>query len=180
MTVHPRWRGEHVNHKIRIPSQSGSSPLARGTQPFIAVAHLHARFIPAGAGNTDRGRWWRYTRAVHPRWRGEHLPAPASSWRLYGSSPLARGTQAQLSESRLSCRFIPAGAGNTACRTDRDWCTPVHPRWRGEHYLPDFYFPIADGSSPLARGTRLRLRGKLLELRFIPAGAGNTGIRYAQ
>ena len=50
----------------------------------------------------------------------------------------------------------------------------VHPRSRGEHlcsWLPDPPFP---GSSPLARGTRIRHPLKGLHGRFIPARAGNT------
>ncbi len=73
-------------------------------------------------------------------------------------------------------RFIPAGAGNTSRRSSGHIYEPVHPRWRGEHALPKLNARVAHGSSPLARGT-LVLPGRLrARVRFIPAGAGNTGI----
>ena len=50
----------------------------------------------------------------------------------------------------------------------------VYPRWRGEHSPVDFSSPRQSGLSPLARGTRRPEFFKALQLRFIPAGAGNT------
>ncbi len=80
---------------------------------------------------------------------------------------------------RRSCRFIPAGAGNTAsphrdCRRNT-----VHPRWRGEHMAncrPSLYNV---GSSPLARGTPRWCSRSCCHQRFIPAGAGNTSCARA-
>ncbi|AEZ46633.1 hypothetical protein STBHUCCB_29860 [Salmonella enterica subsp. enterica serovar Typhi str. P-stx-12] len=50
----------------------------------------------------------------------------------------------------------------------------VYPRWRGEHGQQ----PVSDirqiGLSPLARGTHANRQSPPRELRFIPAGAGNT------
>ena len=54
MAVHPRWRGEHSARVMNTPRNTGSSPLARGTQRDQAFAELVERFIPAGAGNTRR------------------------------------------------------------------------------------------------------------------------------
>ncbi len=71
--VHPRWRGEH-QVKVRVARpHTGSSPLARGTQGCRVHDHLLRRFIPAGAGNTSKETRLRKLKAVHPRWRGEHL-----------------------------------------------------------------------------------------------------------
>ncbi|STE70652.1 Domain of uncharacterised function (DUF2825) [Escherichia coli] len=53
---------------------------------------------------------------------------------------------------------------------------PVYPRWRGELSHKTAFFPRLHGLSPLARGTHLHsiLFGR--KARFIPAGAGNSGI----
>ena len=94
---------------------------------------------------------------------------------LSGSSPRARGTRRLAGHQRPWRRFIPAGAGNTTLPTNPVEPTSVHPRGRGEH--PSTFSPPcgATGSSPRARGTRYRLRSMRCMLRFIPAGAGNTG-----
>ena len=172
--VHPRWRGEHF---LQFGSQilcNGSSPLARGTLRPHGCEQRFRRFIPAGAGNTSRCRNGTQPGAVHPRWRGEHEVACTVVVPVAGSSPLARGTLRMGGEVMLKWRFIPAGAGNTRWQPSAQRVRTVHPRWRGEHpELPCSPIP-AGGSSPLARGTRFHGIGHVQQLRFIPAGAGNT------
>ncbi|VEA03953.1 Domain of uncharacterised function (DUF2825) [Salmonella enterica subsp. enterica serovar Sanjuan] len=73
-------------------------------------------------------------------------------------------------------RFIPAGAGNTLCRQSMVPCGAVYPRWRGEHISIKIMWSRSCGLSPLARGTHCRPEGYPVPFRFIPAGAGNTGI----
>ena len=94
--------------------------------------------------------------------------------RLAGSSPLARGTLLGFVVCSAVCRLIPARAGNTAparrCRSQ----SPAHPRSRGEHPAVTEVMCSGDGSSPLARGTRGVLGGRVLSDRLIPARAGNT------
>ena len=134
--VHPRSRGEHYRRRGGIRMTDGSSPLARGTRPGAERHGLRHRFIPARAGNTV---FERSCRAL-----------------CCGSSPLARGTRVSDHLVVPEYRFIPARAGNTAYRA---WsCRPstVHPRSRGEHCVPEAALGQADGSSPLARGTRGR------------------------
>ncbi len=75
-----------------------------------------------------------------------------------------------------SGRFIPAGAGNTTASRRRPRTATVHPRWRGEHNRGASVEEYDRGSSPLARGTHHRNDGATGQRRFIPAGAGNTGI----
>ncbi|KDZ45194.1 hypothetical protein AD13_1057 [Escherichia coli 3-020-07_S4_C2] len=73
-------------------------------------------------------------------------------------------------------RFIPAGAGNTKPPARPPITTPVYPRWRGEHDVEDSEIYWDNGLSPLARGTRSAPVLYVGEVRFIPAGAGNTKI----
>ncbi len=51
-TVYPRWRGELKTDIYQVVTDSGLSPLARGTLMFKCVCTLSKRFIPAGAGNS--------------------------------------------------------------------------------------------------------------------------------
>ncbi len=134
--VHPRWRGEHLRLILADRTINGSSPLARGTRHRITERNQNLRFIPAGAGNTWSEPGLCRVCAVHPRWRGEH------------AIPCIRSA---------SCnRFIPAGAGNTTNRAIRHMMDSVHPRWRGEHADKAALIDDYAGSSPLARGTRVR------------------------
>ena len=74
--VHPRSRGEHVLEGVRPRCESGSSPLARGTQDEVAGGRIDRRFIPARAGNTTARQTARRAVPVHPRSRGEHISRP--------------------------------------------------------------------------------------------------------
>ena len=132
---------------------SGSSPRLRGTRPVPSMRTVHARFIPAPAGNTSTATSPRLALAVHPRACGEHarlaarrlaidrfIPAPAgnTAWQSLvvartGSSPRLRGT--------------PATSG---CDASAD---AVHPRACGEHPVSGQTRAGHSGSSPRLRGT---------------------------
>ena len=72
-------------------------------------------------------------------------------------------------------RFIPAGAGNTLTSRISICPSSVHPRRRGEHTSATSTCATRTGSSPQARGTPLGTSSEAGNVRFIPAGAGNTG-----
>ena len=92
IAVHPRWHGEHFKADFVLFTNSGSSPLARGTLVINTDLSNSMRFIPVGTGNTQclccRQCWG----SVHPRWHGEHIFLHRTHKALCGSSPLARGT----------------------------------------------------------------------------------------
>ena len=111
---------------------------------------------------------------VYPRWRGEHVTAIKIRQQCRGLSPLARGTLLPVPWWYSINRFIPAGAGNTRNQSVRQWQESVYPRWRGEHVTPSSPPLSTAGLSPLARGTRIYSLITNHQLRFIPAGAGNT------
>lgn len=110
---------------------------------------------------------------VYPRWRGEldrtasvvssgsglsplarGTPVFANLWTIaIRFISLARGTRAHGIQSRVSARFIPAGAGNTGSATAAPMTTSVYPRWRGEHEILVSVNAANTGLSPLARGT---------------------------
>ena len=152
--VHPRVRGEHVQLGNGGVNESGSSPRARGTHRHGEARRRQSRFIPACAGNTALPRLPCSANSVHPRVRGEHTAVITRSVVADGSSPRARGTRPSSSVRRLSFRFIPACAGNTAMPSAEMCPLTVHPRVRGEHgIIPDDRY-VGYGSSPRARGTQ--------------------------
>ena len=172
--VYPRWRGEHTVISLPLGDRNGLSPLARGTRNSLRIRQQKYRFIPAGAGNTALLCRSRSVPTVYPRWRGEHGNRSLNSTPASGLSPLARGTHLSPYEFYAPSRFIPAGAGNTASHSIRWFSMTVYPRWRGEHVT--WRRPAIDfsGLSPLARGTLEPVFRSARNVRFIPAGAGNT------
>ena len=153
----------------------GSSPLARGALP-VADEYARSRWlIPARAGSTGpQGRRPPWGEA-HPRSRGEHQLEVRPIAQRPGSSPLARGAQRRQGGVDGGLGLIPARAGSTGrggrCRRGG----AAHPRSRGEHHrVPIYRLLIRRGSSPLARGARLRVDGEAVVDRLIPARAGST------
>ncbi len=93
-----------------------------------------------------------------------------------GLSPLTRGTHMNVGSDRVFTRFIPAGAGNTVLDHFKFTIDSVYPRWRGEHNASVEHKSSFSGLSPLARGTHIQGYNPCENFRFIPAGAGNTGL----
>ena len=90
--AHPRSRGEHRSSALQMSSNSGSSPLARGTQVECSADEFKLGLIPARAGNTPSGQTHPTAKRAHPRSRGEHRLSRLCRSFPTGSSPLARGT----------------------------------------------------------------------------------------
>ena len=171
--VHPRVRGERVSRRSPQHLQTGSSPRARGTERLDPVVEPWVRFIPACAGNgglrvQGSGDW-----PVHPRVRGERVPALSVHRRRTGSSPRARGTASLGCPPHPPHRFIPACAGNGSRPVPGTGPRAVHPRVRGERGLRGLGGHGVAGSSPRARGTALLVPAAVPPGRFIPACAGN-------
>ncbi len=172
--VHPRACGEHIQHEDLGIGDAGSSPRLRGTRGFRGPHRLLQRFIPAPAGNTQRGPPDRIHYPVHPRACGEHGRSSAGLRRSNGSSPRLRGTRADSSRRRRSLRFIPAPAGNTSPIAKEKAASAVHPRACGEHVSSQGTIQEPRGSSPRLRGTQSARLSASRPARFIPAPAGNT------
>ncbi len=172
----PAGAGNTQSLRVIYSGLFGSSPLVRGTLHSMMLLPAHSRFIPAGAGNTRPNSPKRINGPVHPRWCGEHAIAASCSRPPGGSSPLVRGTPLLIEYLPCYKRFIPAGAGNTYLAPIPIPPRPVHPRWCGEHRRVRHTGHVPAGSSPLVRGTRKIKRWQKGYGRFIPAGAGNTGV----
>ncbi len=172
--VYPRWRGEHFSALADCGTPLDLSPLTRGTLPERIRPLFDCRFIPAGAGNTNSDTESEQFQAVYPRWRGEHPELLMIGDIPVGLSPLARGTLQNALNLDGVIRFIPAGAGNTPVHYIRAGRWAVYPRWREEHGIPSALVLFHCGLSPLARGTLSNRTFQPSNVRFIPAGAGNT------
>ena len=85
-----------------------------------------------------------------------------------------RGTRPRRVPFFKQNRIIPACAGNTRPRRGFHAPTADHPRVCGEHCTTEAAARFWCGSSPRVRGTRPRRRYCPLQLRIIPACAGNT------
>ena len=140
-----------------MQGKSEPSPLTRGTLLQRMVLPGAIRFIPAYAGNSPLRHFAIISPAVHPRLRGElsqsllraflllrFIPAYAgnsmekirANMTKVGSSPLTRGTPYPRSFPIIAGRFIPAYAGNSGLRPAFLKSPTVHPRLRGELFLP--------------------------------------------
>ena len=166
-------RGERTIEDRGRARVIGSSPHARGTPVDARSRSCSRRFIPACAGNAARRHPVRPRRPVHPRMRGERAELNQKLGHAAGSSPHARGTHSMDASVDRHHRFIPACAGNAREQCRRGRLRSVHPRMRGERALTIGGAVLAAGSSPHARGTRLRRDRAALVARFIPACAGN-------
>ena len=70
--------------------------------------------------------------------------------------------------------LIPAGAGQTICRTSCRMVVRAHPRRCGADPFFRMAWTVDDGSSPQVRGRLNKRRRWNLDTGLIPAGAGQT------
>ena len=166
-------RGERAVTLAATKQFAGSSPHARGTQSPPCGCAPRKRFIPACAGNACGISTGQVSPPVHPRMRGERHCCRYRFPVVTGSSPHARGTPSGRGAAPARSGFIPACAGNAFSPDSSRWSYTVHPRMRGEREDLGRIQPMATGSSPHARGTRLITRSRSRVERFIPACAGN-------
>ena len=91
-----------------------------------------------------------------------------------GSSPLARGLPWPVPAGGRAGGIIPACAGFTTAGEIAEAVWKDHPRLRGVYWEAAAVVPAECGSSPLARGLRVRLTGAPRTPGIIPACAGFT------
>ena len=172
-SVHPRVCGERLMSLSAATPRLGSSPRVRGTRDAGRRPVEADRFIPACAGNAERGALIKIDRPVHPRVCGERATICFRSNSASGSSPRVRGTLAAWAGMTARDRFIPACAGNAGEATLRTSTDSVHPRVCGERKNLTIGGLFHNGSSPRVRGTRAGRHVEPQHHRFIPACAGN-------
>ncbi len=154
--VHPRACGERDADDLRLDRMPGSSPRVRGTRLRCVGHGLLRRFIPARAGNAFASSCAIAAISVHPRACGERLVWICRPVYCGGSSPRVRGTRILGQIRPFRGRFIPARAGNAACKRSTCSTCSVHPRACGERSKTSLRSARRFGSSPRVRGTLLR------------------------
>ena len=173
-SVHPRMGGEQATMPAPTAPAIGSSPHGRGTEVRFLPERVSGRFIPAWAGNRILQLAAGQVQEVHPRMGGEQRSLHCCRRVLAGSSPHGRGTGGRPLRPQRGCRFIPAWAGNSWPGSPPAYCRSVHPRMGGEQHGKFLCCHEPDGSSPHGRGTVLFFCSQLINVRFIPAWAGNS------
>ena len=171
---HPRSRGVYGRGFRPCGGCGGSSPLARGLPAGRLASEAWSRIIPARAGFTRTRLSAPTSSGDHPRSRGVYDERNSRMSGLKGSSPLARGLQVRVRHVLPVRGIIPARAGFTndhSRNVNVDW---DHPRSRGVYSVLSSPCCVAVGSSPLARGLRVRVSLVLLDHGIIPARAGFT------
>ena len=173
VAVHPRVGGEQVNGQEFRLSLTGSSPRGRGTGRSPTARAIRSRFIPAWAGNRGLPVVVAAARSVHPRVGGEQILVSLTFMHFSGSSPRGRGTGDLERDRHVMARFIPAWAGNSQIIAQGIGEVSVHPRVGGEQKGKNALTDDFCGSSPRGRGTAVHQENLSVDLRFIPAWAGN-------
>ena len=159
-----------VNTAILV---SGSSPRVRGTELSKCFIEVSAGIIPACAGNRPWPQFGGVAGRDHPRVCGEQEHLSADEYIAEGSSPRVRGTVAALLPPMLSTGIIPACAGNRLTSLGGAYSGGDHPRVCGEQCTQPVIIQPEAGSSPRVRGTGIKQLENGVELRIIPACAGN-------
>ena len=152
----------------------GSSPLARGLLVGDRRGSGNVRIIPARAGFTTCCCCPILALPDHPRSRGVYILFPYTWKSVGGSSPLARGLRDWGASELTALGIIPARAGFTTMRPTAPVSTTDHPRSRGVYCTVVMIRVSFRGSSPLARGLRLRQPAAPISRGIIPARAGFT------
>ena len=91
-----------------------------------------------------------------------------------GSSPLTRGKLPFRVHESPHAGLIPAHAGKTIMRLNKEGINGAHPRSRGENIKLTAHARPSNGSSPLTRGKRPPPVSMLYARGLIPAHAGKT------
>ena len=171
---HPRMRGEHPTRSRRRARPAGSSPHARRARTIDHSGQTKPGIIPACAGSTRLSVLPPRRRRDHPRMRGEHALTLGRKQAGAGSSPHARGAHGLLKVEHAVAGIIPACAGSTCHLRRRLQWRRDHPRMRGEHSAASMDAAASGGSSPHARGARVRPSREADPAGIIPACAGST------
>ena len=172
---HPRACGANLPMRRPWSRLNGSSPRMRGKLSHRPRLACPVRIIPAHAGQTQPPSIIASPATDHPRACGANRSVHLSRRADDGSSPRMRGKPGRCQGRVCTGRIIPAHAGQTRAlsRTCLYWTD--HPRACGANRWRQWIKKQSAGSSPRMRGKQVRYGGVALDIRIIPAHAGQTG-----
>ena len=171
---HPRECGANADETTPDYSDVGSSPRVRGKQSQARHGTAAHRIIPASAGQTGMSPNVTVWHSDHPRECGANHLDPALFIPPQGSSPRVRGKPSPICRTECAPRIIPASAGQTSRKPERNASWEDHPRECGANRLDGHDVDPRRGSSPRVRGKHRRRDAHMLLVRIIPASAGQT------
>ena len=150
----------------------------RGKRRLLFVFHCFLRIIPAHAGQTRFSPRAAGHTSDHPRACGANGVDALWDKLKDGSSPRMRGKPVRCVVDIVVLRIIPAHAGQTPCDERERRSRTDHPRACGANN--DFPSNDSDpeGSSPRMRGKHRSFSFVTLNLRIIPAHAGQTTLAW--
>ncbi len=170
--VYPRPRG---GARLTVQAEdlaAGLSPPARGSLLFGSLAPTARGSIPARAGEPHCRSPVGSQRRVYPRPRGGAPRTPVGCALCWGLSPPARGSPDHPYPITSGGRSIPARAGEPSTCCFLSICLMVYPRPRGGAGEISLSPAEAQGLSPPARGSPFISQTHGLQVRSIPARAG--------
>ena len=170
--VYPRVCGGTPPPPARRPAQAGLSPRVRGNLASPILTAGMRRSIPACAGEPYGAGMGLASPMVYPRVCGG-TPAAAQRERTdRGLSPRVRGNPPAHAATAPPTGSIPACAGEPCPAADAVSASKVYPRVCGGTLGSFCPQKRRYGLSPRVRGNPERRRFHLLQLRSIPACAG--------
>ena len=114
---------------------------------------------------------------VYPRACGGTAPPTCQRRAQTGLSPRVRGNPRDKMPGAVRSRSIPARAGEPALADRKIRQTEVYPRACGGTLRHAWHGPEFVGLSPRVRGNRLEVRARVMDVRSIPARAGEPAQR---
>ena len=174
-TDHPRACGANPTWVPRDDSTPGSSPRMRGKRSPTRRSDISTRIIPAHAGQTPIHARPANARPDHPRACGANSSVISMETTVSGSSPRMRGKRPRQRRGRVGRRIIPAHAGQTPLPDPAHRVRTNHPRACGANPAALSALGAHVGLSPRMRGKHSHKHLDRLDVRIIPAHAGQTG-----
>ena len=172
--VYPRVGGGNGHGLVNTGSLQGLSPRGRGKHCILVIDEIHARSIPAWAGETNAVPANLDPGGVYPRVGGGNPAAYAAETLVAGLSPRGRGKPCAAGPTITTAGSIPAWAGETQGRQASRYTPQVYPRVGGGNRYPDRREGADTGLSPRGRGKRLPPCPYPAYSGSIPAWAGET------